>query len=122
MLEELPEAIEFVKTLPTECPSDKIDGLFSNVTKLLITSYGNKKYYLEKMQSTVYGSYYICLIRRNLSNEPELDTNCFLTMPAARVLVARFPVALLAATSYQESFLTKEPKTIPLERTTTDMV
>ena len=66
--EELPEAIEFVKTLKKDCPSDKIDGLFSNVTKRLIISYGNKEYYLGIKQSTVYGSYYICLIRRNLSN------------------------------------------------------
>ena len=78
LLEEFPGAIEFVKTLPKECPSDKIDGLFSNVTKRLITSYRNKKYYLVIKQSTVYGSYYICLIRRYLSNQPELDTSFFL--------------------------------------------
>ena len=46
LIEELPGAIEFVKTLPKECPSDKIDGFFSNVTKRLIKSYGNKEYYL----------------------------------------------------------------------------
>ena len=96
--------------------------LFSNVTKMLITSYGNKEYYLGIKQSTAYGSYYICLIRRNLSNQPELDTSFFLTMAAARALVARLPAALLAADSHQESCLAKEPKAIPLERTTTDMV
>ena len=75
LLEELPWAIEFVKTLPKECPSDKIDGLFSNVTKRLITSYGNKEYYLGIKQSKVYRSYYICLIWRNLSDQRELDTS-----------------------------------------------
>ena len=122
LLEELPGAVEFVKTLPKDCPSDKINGLFSNLTKRLITSYGNTEYYLGIKQSTVYVSYYICLIRRNLSNQPELDTSFFLTMAAARALVARLPAALLAADYHQESCLSKEPKTIPLERTTTDMV
>ena len=62
LLKELLGAIEIVKTLPNKCPSDNIDILFSNVTKRLITSHGNKKYYLGLNQSTVYGSYYICLI------------------------------------------------------------
>ena len=100
MLEELPGTIEFVKTLPKECPSNKIDGFFSNVTKRLIISYGNKEYYLGIKQSTVYGSYYICLTRRNLRNQPELDTSFFLTMAAARALVAHLPAALLAADSH----------------------
>ena len=39
LLEELPGAIEFIKPLPKECQSDKIDKFFSNVTKRLITSY-----------------------------------------------------------------------------------
>ena len=43
-------------------------------------------------------------------------------MAAARALVTRLPAALLAADSHQESCLAKEPKAIPLERTTTDMV
>ena len=71
-------------------------NFFSNVTKRLITSYAYKEYYLGIKQSTENGSYDICLIRRNLSNQPELDTNFFLTMPAARALVARLPAALLA--------------------------
>ena len=43
-------------------------------------------------------------------------------MAAARALVARLPAALRAADSHQESCLAKEPKTIPLECKTTDMV
>ena len=62
LLEELPGTIEFVKTLPKECATDKIDVVFSNVTQRLITSYGNKEYYLGIKQINVYGCYYICLI------------------------------------------------------------
>ena len=113
LLEDLPGAIDFVKTLPKECETDKIDELFSNVTKRLIASYRNKEYYVGIKQSIVYGSYYICLIRRNLSNQPDLDTNCYLTMPAARALLARLPAALLAADTHQESCSAKNPKTIP---------
>ena len=121
MLEELPGAIEFVKTLLKECATDKIDGLFSNVTQRLITSYGNKEYYLVIKQNNVYGSYYICLIRPNLSDQRELDTSFGLTIPAARELLNRLPAALHAADSHQELCWTKQPKTIPLERTTTDV-
>ena len=120
MLEELPGPIEFVKTLPKECATDKIDGLFSDVTKRLITSYGNKEYYLGIKQSTVYGSYYICLIRRNLSDHRKLDTSFGLTIPATRALLNRLPASLHAADSHQELCWTKQPKTIPLQRTTTD--
>ena len=114
LLEELTGAIEFVKTLPKECPSDKIDGLLSNVTKRLITSYGNKEYYIGIKQSNVYRSYYICLIRRNLSDQRELDTSFGLTIPAARALLNRLPAALHATDSHQELCWTKQPKTIPL--------
>ena len=122
LLEEFPEAIEFVKTFPKELPSVKIDGLFSNVTKRLITSYENKEYYLGIKQSTVYGNYYICLIRRNLSDQRELDTSFVLTIPAALALLSRLPAALLAADSHQELCWAKEPRTFPLECTTTNMV
>ena len=101
LLEKLPGAMEFVKTLPKEFATDKIDGLFSNVTQRLITSYGNKEYYLGIKQSNVYGSYYICLIRRNLSDQRELNTSLGLTLPAARALLNRLSAALHAADSYQ---------------------
>ena len=111
-----------MKTLPKECATDKIDGLFSNVAQRLITSYGNKEYYLGLKQSNVYGSYYICLIRRNLSDQREMNTSFGLTIPAACALLNRLPAALHAADSHQELCLTKQPKTIPLQRTTTDVV
>ena len=107
-----------MKTRPKECPSDKIDGLLSNVTQRLITSYGNKEYYLGIKQSNVYGSYYICLIRRNLSDQRQLDTSFGLIIHAARALLNRLPPALHAADSQQELCWTKQPRTIQLERTT----
>ena len=122
LLEELPGAIEFVKTLPKECATDKIDGLFSNVTQRLIKSYGNKEYYLGLKQSTVYKSYYICLIRRNLSDQRELDTSFCLTIPASSALLNRLPATLHKADSHHELCWTKQPKTIPLKRTITDVV
>ena len=45
-----------------------------------------------------------------------------LTLPGARALLSRLPAALLAADSHQELCWTKQPKAIPLERTTTDVV
>ena len=73
-------------------------------------------------QSNVYGSNYICHIRRNLSDQRELDTRFGLTIPAARTLLNRLTAALHAADSHQELCWTKQPKTIPLQRTTTDVV
>ena len=43
-------------------------------------------------------------------------------MAAARALVARLPAVLLAADSHQKFCWTKQPKTISLERTTTNIV
>ena len=122
MLEELPGAIEFVTTLPKECATDNINGLFINVTQRLITSYKNKEYYLEIKKSTVYKCYYICLIRRNLSDQRKLDTSFGLTIPAERALLTRLSAALHAADSHQELCSTKQPKTLPLQRTTTNVV
>ena len=89
MLQELPAAIDFASTLPKKCSvtngevdcmllhdfPDAIDtlkskqngGWYKEITKRLLTSYGNKEYYIGISQSTVYGSHHICLIRRKLN-------------------------------------------------------
>ena len=51
---------------------------------------------------------------------PVVESNFQLTLPAARALLSRFPVALNAADDKQ--CWATESKTIPLERITTDMV
>ena len=51
-----------------------------------------------------------------------MDTIFELTLPGARALLSRLLAALLAADSHQELCWAKEPRTIPLECTTTNMV
>ena len=144
MLQELPAAIDFASTLPKKCSvtngevdrmlfhnfPDAIDtlksrqngGWYKQITKRLLTSNGNKEYYIGISQSAVYGSHHICLIRRKLNVEPVMDNIFELTLPNARALLSRFPAALLFADSHRELCWAKEPRTIPLECTTTDMV
>ena len=120
MLEELPAAIDYVKTLPKVCSTNTTEGWYSEVSKRLIASYGNQEYYLRIKQSNVFGDYYICLYRRNLNVHPVVESDFQFTLPAARALLSRLPVALNAADD--EQCWAKEPKTNPLERMTTDMV
>ena len=54
MQEELPGAIDDVKTLPKECYKNTTEGWYSKVSKRLIASYGNKEYYLRIKQSNVF--------------------------------------------------------------------
>ena len=144
MLQELPAAIDFALSLPKNCSvnngevdrmllhdfPDAIDtlksrknrGWYKKIRKRLLTSIGNKEYYIGISQSTVYGSHHICLIRRKLNVQTVMDTIFELTLPCARALLSRLPAALLAADSHQKLFWAKEFKTIPLECTTTDMV
>ena len=98
----------------------KRDGI--RVTKRLFSSNGNKEYYLGISQSTVYESYHIFLIRRDLKVQPPMVTFFQLTLPAARALLSRLPVALVAADNLHKSCFATEFTTIPLESTTTDMV
>ena len=108
--------------LAQEDSNNKKEGWHKKITQRLLTSYGNKQYYIGSSQSTVYGIYQICLLRQNLSVHPVMVTFFQLTIPAARALLGPLPDTLIAADSHQESCWAKEPKTIPLERTTTDMV
>ena len=97
LLLELPGALEFSKTLPKAITTKSSDCWFSEVTKRLLASNDKKEYYIGIKQSNLYGSYYICLTRRNLSIHSFKDTNFMLTLPAARVLLDRLPFALIAA-------------------------
>ena len=115
LLHDFPDAIDTLK-------SRKNGGWYKEITKRLLTSYGNKEYYIGISQSTVYGSHHICLIRRKLNVQPVMDTIFELTLPGARALLSRLPTALLAADSHQELCWAKETTKIPLECTTTDMV
>ena len=65
MREDLPAAIDYVKTLSKECSKNTTEGWYSEVSKRLIASYGKKEYYLRIKQSNVFGDYYICLYRPN---------------------------------------------------------
>ena len=111
-----------MKTPLKDSATDTINGLFNNVTQRLITSYGNKKYYHGIIQRNFHVSYYICLIRRNLSDQREQNTSFRLTIRAVRALLNRFSAALHAADSHQELCWIQQPKTISLKRTTTDVV
>ena len=101
MLEELPGAIDYVKTLPKECSKSTTEGWYTEVSKRLIASYGNKEYYLRIKQSNVFGDYYICLYRRNLNVLPVVKSDFQLTIPAAHALISRLPVALNSADDEQ---------------------
>ena len=91
-------------------------------------SNNNKEYYLAIKQSNMFGSYYICLLRRNLNVIAIVETDFQFTVPAARELLSCLPTALNAADelcfdkAIETSCWDKEPITIPLERITTDMV
>ena len=141
MLQEMPAALDFVKTLPkTPITNGEVNRMVKQkfpealdktskmerwhkiVTQRLLSSYGNKEYYLGISQSTVYGCYHIYLIRHDLNVKPPMVTFFQLTMPAARALLSRLPAALVAANNLQETCIATKLKTIPLESTTTDMV
>ena len=57
-----------------------------------------------------------------MCDKQELDTSFGLTINAARALLNRLLAALHAADSHQELCWSKQPKTIPLQRTTKDVV
>ena len=115
LLHDFPDAIDTLK-------SKKNGGWYKEITKRLLTSYGNKEYYIGISQSTIYGSHHICLIRRKLNVQPVMITIFELTLPGARALLSRLPAALMAADFHQKLCWAKEPRTIPLECTTTNMV
>ena len=128
MLQELPGAIKYVNTLHNEWSNNTTEVLYSEVTRQHVAFYNSKEYYLAIKQSYVFGSYYICLLRRNLNVILIVETDFQLTVPAARALFSRLPAAINSADELcfdktsDESCWAKEPKTIPLERISTDMV
>ena len=122
LLLELPGALNFAKTLPKVNRDNCTGGWYTEVTKRLLASNDKKEYYIGVKQSNVYGSYYICLTRRNLSVHPFKDTDFYLTLPGAQALLNRLPHALLAADTHQEMRFLKEPVTIPLESAKTEVV
>ena len=122
LLLQLPGALNFAKTLTKGNSGSTSTGWYTEVTKRLLASNEKKEYYIGIKQSNIFGSYYICLTRRNLAVHPYKNTDFLLTLPAARSLLGRLPQALLAADKHQESRFTKEPATIPLENAKTDVV
>ena len=94
MLKILPGAIDNVKTLSNKCSKNITDGWYSEVQKRLIASYEHKDFYLRIKQSSVFGDYYICLYIRNLNVHPVVESDFQFTIPAARALINRLPVAL----------------------------
>ena len=75
MLQELPGAIKYVNTLHNEWSNNTTDGLYREVTRRHVAFYNSKEYNLGIKQSNVVGSYYICLLRRNLNVIPIVETD-----------------------------------------------
>ena len=120
-----------VNTNYQEQANHTTEGFYSEVIKLNIALEDNKKYYLAINQNNVFVSYYICLLRRNLNGFPIVTPNFQLTVAAVHELLSCPPAALHAANklnelccaeAIDESCWAKEPKTILLERMTSDIL
>ena len=122
-LEELPATIDFIQHQLTKEVKNPSEGYFTTICERLLSSSENREYYIGIKQSNQYGSYQIYLSRHNLYVQPTKVTDFSFTMSAARALVSTSSANLLiAADALQESRIATEPKTIPLERATTDTV
>ena len=122
LIEELPATIDYIQHVLTKEVKNPSEGYFTNICERLIASSENREYYLGIKQSNQFGSYQIYLSRHNLYVQPNKVTDFSITPAAARALVGHLPHLMIAADSLQESLIATEPKTIPLERATTDMV
>ena len=121
-LEELPASIDFIQHQLTKEVKNPSEGYFTTICQRLLSSSENREYYIGIKQSNQYGSYQIYLSRHNLYVQPTKVSDFSFNMSAARALLGHLPNLLIAADKLQESQIATEPKTIPLERTTTDMV
>ena len=91
MLQKLPIEIKYVNTLNNERSNNTTEGMYSEAPKRLTALNNNKEYYLANKQSNVFGSYYICLLCRNLNVILIVETDFQLTVPASRKLLSRLP-------------------------------
>ena len=96
------------------------------ITEQLLVAYENREYYIGIKQSNLYGSYQIYLSRHMLTADRSYKISEFcLTIPAARELMGYLSQIFITSNSQVfnlESQIPTEPKTIPLESATTDMV
>jgi hypothetical protein len=122
LIEELPATIDFIQHVLTKEVKNPSEGYFTNICERLIASSENREYYLGIRQSNQFGSYQIYLSRHNLYVQPIKVTDFSFTPTAARALMGHLQHLMIAADSLHESQLANEPKTIPLERATTDTV
>jgi hypothetical protein len=129
LLEELPATIDYVQhrlsTTTTEIQKPTADQYFSMITEQLLVAYENREYYIGIKQSNLYGSYQIYLSRHMLTADQDKISEFCLTIPAARALMGYLSQIFITSNSQVfnlESQIPTEPKNIPLESATTDMV
>jgi len=121
-LEELPATIDFVKHQLTKEVKSASEGYFTKICERLLATDNNIEYYIGIKQSNQYGSYQIYLSHPNPNSPTDKVVDFSLTLRGANAAKYYLPHILIAAENFLNSRNPTEPKTIPLERATTDAV
>ena len=121
-LEELPATIDFVKQQLTKEVKSAFEEYFTKICERLLTTDNNIEYYIGIKQSNQYGSYQIYLSRPNPNIHPNKVFDFSFTLRGAYAAKYYLPHIIIAADNLCISRNPTEPKTIPLERATTDAV
>ena len=80
LLEELPATIDFIQHVLTKEVKSPSEGHFTTICERLLTSNGNKEYYLGVKRSNLYGSYQVYLSRHNHYVQPTKVSDFSLTI------------------------------------------